>query len=86
MHRINQINQHFLIEKNNVFFNKVYDTEENSGKLIAETLFSHGCRNIFTLIGGHISPIITSCEKKVLELLIVVQKQHVYLQLMLWDV
>ncbi|HMY46076.1 MAG TPA: thiamine pyrophosphate-binding protein, partial [Leptospiraceae bacterium] len=35
----------------------------NGGELIAQTLQLHGVRAVFTLIGGHISPILVSCKK-----------------------
>ncbi len=35
----------------------------NGGAVIARTLNGHGVRNLFTLIGGHISPILTEAKK-----------------------
>ncbi len=41
--------------------------DENSvrhgGELVASVLRSHGVENLFTLSGGHISPILTAAEK-----------------------
>lgn len=34
----------------------------NGGELVAQVLKSHGIDYIFTLVGGHISPILVSCE------------------------
>jgi acetolactate synthase-1/2/3 large subunit len=36
----------------------------NGGELIAEVLHAQGVRQIFTLCGGHISPILVSCKRK----------------------
>lgn len=38
-------------------------TKKNGGDLVAEVLKSHGVKNVFTLVGGHISPILVGCEK-----------------------
>ncbi len=42
--------------------------DENSvrhgGELVASVLRSHGVENLFTLSGGHISPILTAAEKE----------------------
>ncbi|XP_065908425.1 2-hydroxyacyl-CoA lyase 2-like [Dysidea avara] len=35
----------------------------NGGQLVAQVLKEHGVKYIFTLCGGHISPILVSCEK-----------------------
>ncbi|XP_052828506.1 2-hydroxyacyl-CoA lyase 2 isoform X2 [Octopus bimaculoides] len=37
--------------------------KKNGGDLVAETLKAHGVKNIFTLVGGHISPILVACER-----------------------
>lgn len=37
--------------------------KKNGGDLVAEVLKSHCVKNIFTLVGGHISPILVGCEK-----------------------
>lgn len=36
----------------------------NSGDIIADVLKAEGVRNIFTLCGGHISPILVGCKRK----------------------
>ena len=36
----------------------------NGGSRVAEVLKSHGVRHIFTLIGGHISPIVVECKRR----------------------
>lgn len=38
-------------------------SKDNGGELVARVLQKHGVKYIFTLCGGHISPILTSCEK-----------------------
>ncbi|XP_065072167.1 2-hydroxyacyl-CoA lyase 2-like isoform X1 [Rhopilema esculentum] len=47
---------------------KTAQVDENSkrhgGELVAEVLQSHGVKNVFTLCGGHISPILVACEQK----------------------
>lgn len=35
----------------------------HGGESVAEVLKAHGVRHIFTLVGGHISPILVACEK-----------------------
>ena len=39
-------------------------SKRHGGDLVAETLKAHGVKFIFTLVGGHISPILVSCEKQ----------------------
>eukprot|EP00794_Sanderia_malayensis_P016669 gene16669-18361_t len=39
------------------------NSERHGGELVAAVLKSHGVKNIFTLCGGHISPILVSCEQ-----------------------
>jgi len=36
----------------------------HGGSLVADVLHAHGVKHIFTLVGGHISPILVACEKK----------------------
>jgi len=38
-------------------------SNRNGGKLVAQVLKEHGVKYIFTLCGGHISPILVSCEE-----------------------
>eukprot|EP00002_Diphylleia_rotans_P008963 TRINITY_DN1896_c0_g1_i1.p1 TRINITY_DN1896_c0_g1~~TRINITY_DN1896_c0_g1_i1.p1 ORF type:complete len:696 (+),score=175.72 TRINITY_DN1896_c0_g1_i1:70-2157(+) len=42
----------------------VVNTERNGGELVAQTLKDHGVRFIFTLVGGHISPILVESKRK----------------------
>ncbi|ORX56580.1 Thiamin diphosphate-binding protein [Piromyces finnis] len=37
--------------------------EKHGGKLVANTFKAHGITNVFTLTGGHISPILVECER-----------------------
>ncbi|XP_023679002.1 2-hydroxyacyl-CoA lyase 2 [Paramormyrops kingsleyae] len=50
-----------------VLFQLFHKTENKSsrhgGESVAEVLRAHGIRFIFTLVGGHISPILVACEK-----------------------
>lgn len=39
------------------------ESKRHGGELVAEVLKSHGVRHIFTLPGGHISPISVAAEK-----------------------
>jgi acetolactate synthase-like protein len=45
---------------------KQADPEEkrHGGLLVAKVLKAHGVKNVFTLCGGHISPILVGCEKE----------------------
>lgn len=46
------------------WFRKVdKDSPKHGGMLVAEVLKAHGIKHIFTLCGGHISPILVSLEK-----------------------
>ncbi|XP_055929697.1 2-hydroxyacyl-CoA lyase 2-like isoform X2 [Argiope bruennichi] len=45
------------------FFKINEDSYENGGDLVAKVLKSHGVTHMFTLIGGHISPILVAAEK-----------------------
>ncbi|GFS52798.1 2-hydroxyacyl-CoA lyase 2 [Trichonephila inaurata madagascariensis] len=45
------------------FFKIRDDSNENGGDLVAKVLKDHDVSQIFTLIGGHISPIIVAAEK-----------------------
>eukprot|EP00048_Salpingoeca_helianthica_P023601 m.25460 g.25460 ORF g.25460 m.25460 type:complete len:617 (-) comp8861_c1_seq1:30-1880(-) len=43
---------------------KVEDTDKkHGGQLVAEVLKAHGVKFVFTLVGGHISPILVACEQ-----------------------
>ena len=36
----------------------------NGGELVAEVLARHGVQTLFTLCGGHISPILVGCHRR----------------------
>lgn len=40
------------------------NSTKNGGDLVAKVLKSHGVKHIFTLVGGHISPILVSAKKE----------------------
>ncbi|XP_077314069.1 2-hydroxyacyl-CoA lyase 2 isoform X2 [Lithobates pipiens] len=45
-------------------FHKVEtQSPRHGGEVVAKVLQSHGVRFVFTLVGGHISPILVACEK-----------------------
>ncbi|XP_064601840.1 2-hydroxyacyl-CoA lyase 2-like [Liolophura sinensis] len=45
-------------------FHKVdTNSKKHGGEIVADVLKAHGVKNIFTLVGGHISPILVACEK-----------------------
>ncbi|XP_048726939.2 2-hydroxyacyl-CoA lyase 2-like isoform X2 [Ostrea edulis] len=45
-------------------FHKVDNkTKKNGGDIVADVLQAHGVKYVFTLVGGHISPILVACEK-----------------------
>lgn len=56
-----------IISRKKPFFSALFRVDENSqqygGQLVASVLKSHGVQEIFTLCGGHISPILVSCKK-----------------------
>ena len=39
------------------------DEKKHGGDLVAEVLKAHGVECIFTLVGGHISPILVAAER-----------------------
>ena len=43
-------------------------SKRNGGDLVADVLKEHGIKFVFTLSGGHISPILAACEKKGLKI------------------
>ena len=48
-----------------LLFNEVErKSKRNGGELVASTLKSHGVKWVFTLCGGHISPVLVACEKQ----------------------
>lgn len=38
-------------------------SEKNGGQLVAQVLKAHGVKWVFTLVGGHISPILVASEQ-----------------------
>ncbi|KAJ7372428.1 hypothetical protein OS493_018931 [Desmophyllum pertusum] len=56
----------FLVYKLRILHRYIYKLDENSnrhgGELVGEVLQSHGVQFVFTLCGGHISPILVSCQ------------------------
>ncbi|XP_020605840.1 acetolactate synthase-like protein [Orbicella faveolata] len=56
----------FLVYKLRILHKYIYKLDENSnrhgGELVGEVLQSHGVKFVFTLCGGHISPILVSCQ------------------------
>ena len=43
---------------------KLRETERHGGELVAEVLAAHGVKFIFTLVGGHISPLLVASKDK----------------------
>jgi len=43
---------------------RIVETEKTGGDLVAEILKAHGVKYIFTLVGGHISPILVSAKRE----------------------
>ncbi len=39
-------------------------SQPHGGAIIADVLYRHGVRHLFTLCGGHISPILTGCDER----------------------
>ena len=40
------------------------DSKKHGGDLVADVLAAHGVKYVFTLCGGHISPILVASEKR----------------------
>ncbi|KAK7481845.1 hypothetical protein BaRGS_00026871, partial [Batillaria attramentaria] len=57
----------FFLKKFNILYQLFHKVDETSkrhgGELVAEVLNQHKIKHIFTLVGGHISPILVACEK-----------------------
>lgn len=57
----------FAAYKLGLFYQLFHKTETKSprhgGESVAEVLRAHGIKYVFTLVGGHISPILVACEK-----------------------
>jgi acetolactate synthase-like protein len=45
-------------------FGNVVESERHGGEIAANVLKAHGVEFIFTLVGGHISPILVECKKQ----------------------
>lgn len=46
-----------------IFFKKKLVSDRHGGELVAEVLREHNVQHVFTLIGGHISPVVVAAEK-----------------------
>lgn len=57
----------FAAYKLGILYQLCHKTEikspRNGGESVAEVLRAHGVKYVFTLVGGHISPILVACEK-----------------------
>ncbi|XP_060722001.1 2-hydroxyacyl-CoA lyase 2 [Tachysurus vachellii] len=57
----------FIVYKLGLFYQLLHKTDRKSprqgGESVAEVLQAHGIKFVFTLVGGHISPILVACEK-----------------------
>ncbi|XP_077467304.1 2-hydroxyacyl-CoA lyase 2 [Stigmatopora argus] len=57
----------FAVYKLGLLYQLLHKTEINSprhgGESVADVLRAHGIKYVFTLVGGHISPILVACEK-----------------------
>ncbi|CEF65358.1 Cysteine-rich repeat and Thiamine pyrophosphate enzyme, C-terminal TPP-binding domain and Thiamine pyrophosphate enzyme, central domain and Thiamine pyrophosphate enzyme, N-terminal TPP-binding domain-containing protein [Strongyloides ratti] len=57
-----------IYKKDQYFLSNIFNVNEKStrhgGELVGEVLKAHGVQEIFTLCGGHISPILVGCEKQ----------------------
>lgn len=57
----------FFLKKFGILYQWSHKVERESkrhgGEIVAEVLKAHGVKHMFTLVGGHISPILVACEK-----------------------
>ncbi|KAL5007513.1 hypothetical protein ScPMuIL_016319 [Solemya velum] len=57
----------YFLKKLGVLYQLFHKTDKKStrhgGELVADVLKAHGVKHVFTLVGGHISPILVACEK-----------------------
>ncbi|KAI5085995.1 acetolactate synthase-like protein [Silurus meridionalis] len=57
----------FTASKLGLIYQLFHKTDRTSprhgGESVAEVLQAHGIKFVFTLVGGHISPILVACEK-----------------------
>ena len=56
----------------------------HGGSIVAETLLQHDVKVIFTLCGGHISPILVACSEKGIRVVDVRHEATAVLQRMLY--
>ncbi len=52
------------------------ELERHGGSIIADVLARHGVKHLFTLCGGHISPILTGCESRGIKVVDVRDEGH----------
>jgi len=57
-----------ILKKLGLIYRLFHKTDPNStrhgGEIVASVLKAHGVEHVFTLVGGHISPILVGCEKE----------------------
>ncbi|XP_067655613.1 2-hydroxyacyl-CoA lyase 2-like [Haliotis asinina] len=57
----------FLLKRFGIFYQLLHkvdtQTKRNGGDIVADVLKEHGVKYVFTLVGGHISPILVACER-----------------------
>ncbi|ESO97468.1 hypothetical protein LOTGIDRAFT_214325 [Lottia gigantea] len=57
----------FFLRKFGIIYNYLHkpvaDSTRHGGELVAQVLKDHNVKYVFTLVGGHISPILVACEK-----------------------
>ncbi|XP_053384559.1 2-hydroxyacyl-CoA lyase 2-like [Mercenaria mercenaria] len=57
----------FFLKKFGILYQWSHKVEKESkrhgGEIVANVLQAHGVKHVFTLVGGHISPILVACEK-----------------------
>ncbi|CAH1787364.1 unnamed protein product [Owenia fusiformis] len=58
---------YYIQKQLGIIYQLFHKAEEHStrhgGELVADVLKAHGVKYVFTLVGGHISPILVACEK-----------------------
>uniref|UniRef100_A0A0N5A4U2 2-hydroxyacyl-CoA lyase 2 n=1 Tax=Parastrongyloides trichosuri TaxID=131310 RepID=A0A0N5A4U2_PARTI len=68
MLKVQRLYSNLLNKKSPNFLSNIFNVDEkstrNGGELVGEVLKAHGVQEIFTLCGGHISPILVSCEQQ----------------------
>uniref|UniRef100_A0A4W5NM16 2-hydroxyacyl-CoA lyase 2 n=1 Tax=Hucho hucho TaxID=62062 RepID=A0A4W5NM16_9TELE len=53
----------FVAYKLGLLYQLFHKSPRHGGESVAEVLRAHGVKFVFTLVGGHISPILVACEK-----------------------